>query len=138
MLYIPLGDGGAGGDPERNGDDPFTLLGSLLRIDPTASPDAPYSIPADNPFADYDIVYVPYCDGSVFTGDATVDYGGVTTYHHGLRNLTVAVDALVENFPELDASLYSARGMGEARPLATNETPEGRQENRRVEFHEID
>lgn len=55
---------------------------------------------ARNPFADYDIVYVPYCDGSVFTGDATVDYGGVTTYHHGLRNLSVAVDALRDNFPD--------------------------------------
>lgn len=55
---------------------------------------------ARNPFQDYDIVYVPYCDGSVFTGDATVDYNGVTTYHHGLRNLSVAVDAMTNNFPD--------------------------------------
>ena len=26
----------------------------------------------DNPFADYSIVYMPYCDGSVFTGDKDV------------------------------------------------------------------
>ncbi|MDG2303609.1 MAG: pectin acetylesterase-family hydrolase [Candidatus Binatia bacterium] len=52
-----------------------------------------------NPFADFDIVYVPYCDGSVFTGDATVDYDGIRTYHHGFRNLSVAVDALTNNFP---------------------------------------
>lgn len=52
-----------------------------------------------NPFADWDVVYVPYCDGSVFTGDAIVDYDGVQTYHHGLRNLSVAVDALTSRFP---------------------------------------
>ena len=53
-----------------------------------------------NPFADWDVVYVPYCDGSVFTGDAIVDYDGVQTYHHGLRNLSVAVDTLTSNFPD--------------------------------------
>ena len=35
-LYIGLGDGGAGGDPERNGLDLSTLLGKILRIDPDA------------------------------------------------------------------------------------------------------
>ena len=52
MLYITLGDGGSGGDPERRADDPSSLLGSLLRIDPTPSGDLPYTIPTDNPFAD--------------------------------------------------------------------------------------
>lgn len=52
MLYVALGDGGAGGDPERRAGDPTQLLGSLLRIDPTPSGDAPYTVPADNPFAD--------------------------------------------------------------------------------------
>ncbi len=51
-LYIGLGDGGSGGDPQGNGQDLTTLLGSLLRIDV----DRPgggraYGIPADNPFA---------------------------------------------------------------------------------------
>ena len=27
----------------------------------------------DNPFADYSIVYMPYCDGSAFGGDNDVD-----------------------------------------------------------------
>ena len=52
MLYIAVGDGGSGGDPERNASDPSTLLGSLLRIDPHPDRDQPYTIPADNPFAD--------------------------------------------------------------------------------------
>ncbi len=49
-LYVALGDGGSGGDPERYASDPSSLLGSLVRIDPTPSADAPYTIPADNPF----------------------------------------------------------------------------------------
>jgi glucose/arabinose dehydrogenase len=48
MLYIGLGDGGSGGDPDDNGQDKGTLLGSLLRLDVDGG--TPYAIPADNPF----------------------------------------------------------------------------------------
>jgi glucose/arabinose dehydrogenase len=52
-LYIALGDGGGGGDPEGNGQDTQALLGKILRIDPTSpSGGQEYGIPADNPFAD--------------------------------------------------------------------------------------
>ena len=47
-LYIGMGDGGSGGDPGNNGQNPATLLGSLLRIDIDSSD--PYGIPPDNPF----------------------------------------------------------------------------------------
>jgi glucose/arabinose dehydrogenase len=50
FMYMSLGDGGSGGDPGYNGQRPQTLLGSLLRIDPRPSEDAPYTIPEDNPF----------------------------------------------------------------------------------------
>lgn len=50
MLYIGMGDGGSGGDPERRSLAPHELLGKLLRIDPRASGDRPYTVPADNPF----------------------------------------------------------------------------------------
>ena len=51
MLYLGLGDGGSGGDPQGYGQDRSTLLGSVIRIDvSTAQPGAPYAIPATNPF----------------------------------------------------------------------------------------
>ena len=37
-LYIATGDGGGGGDPDRNGQDLDSLLGKLLRIDPRLGP----------------------------------------------------------------------------------------------------
>ena len=50
-LYISTGDGGGGGDPFRNGQNPAVLLGKLLRIDvESAITPATYSIPATNPY----------------------------------------------------------------------------------------
>lgn len=53
LLWIGLGDGGSGGDPENRSQDPDELLGKLLRIDPDGGDgDRAYGIPTDNPFAD--------------------------------------------------------------------------------------
>ena len=49
MLYVGMGDGGGGGDPEEAGQDPLKLLGKLLRIDVDAA--QPYGMPAGNPYA---------------------------------------------------------------------------------------
>jgi glucose/arabinose dehydrogenase len=49
-LYIGLGDGGSGGDPEGNGQSLGTLLGKMLRIEPTPTGPEPYRVPGDNPF----------------------------------------------------------------------------------------
>lgn len=52
LLYIGLGDGGWRADPKNNGQNPNTLLGSILRINPAEDPNTklPYQIPSDNPF----------------------------------------------------------------------------------------
>ena len=50
-LYIGLGDGGDGGDPQDHGENRQTLLGSMLRINVDNATEAtPYEIPADNPY----------------------------------------------------------------------------------------
>jgi glucose/arabinose dehydrogenase len=47
FLYLSTGDGGGGGDPLQNAQDPTRLLGKMLRIDVSTQP---YSIPSTNPF----------------------------------------------------------------------------------------
>jgi glucose/arabinose dehydrogenase len=47
-LYIGMGDGGDGGDPQGHGQNPDSLLGKMLRLD-TEGGTAPYGIPPDNP-----------------------------------------------------------------------------------------
>ncbi|MCX4240495.1 PQQ-dependent sugar dehydrogenase [Paraliomyxa miuraensis] len=51
LLYVAVGDGGAGGDPKGNGQDLGTLLGTILRLRVGAGIDG-YEIPAGNPFID--------------------------------------------------------------------------------------
>jgi glucose/arabinose dehydrogenase len=50
-LYIGLGDGGNGGDPDKNGQDLSALWGKILRIDVDhKDAELAYAIPKDNPF----------------------------------------------------------------------------------------
>jgi glucose/arabinose dehydrogenase len=48
-LYIGMGDGGSGGDPQNRAQNDGVLLGKMLRIDVDGG--SPYGIPPDNPFA---------------------------------------------------------------------------------------
>ena len=49
LLYLGTGDGGGGGDPGENAQDPESLLGKLLRIAPRGG--GGYDSPSSNPFA---------------------------------------------------------------------------------------
>ena len=51
-LYVGMGDGGSGDDPDHRAQDPRELLGKMLRIDvnvPDGHPNG-YAVPGDNPF----------------------------------------------------------------------------------------
>ncbi len=88
----------------------------------------------ENPLKDFSIVYLPYCDGSVFTGDNDVfdpDYPAAAArqlgvppelippvrYHRGLQNLTAGIDIAKEMFPKAHKIVVtgsSAGGVGAA------------------------
>jgi hypothetical protein len=81
----------------------------------------------DNPFADYSIVYMPYCDGSVFSGDNDVfdpAFGeaigvpsAVVRFHRGLRNQSAGMDLAKATFPNahrITLAGSSAGGVGVA------------------------
>ena len=50
FLYLGLGDGGSGGDPENRAQNRAELLGKILRVD--VDHGHPYAIPSDNPPTD--------------------------------------------------------------------------------------
>ena len=52
FLYIGLGDGGSGDDPDHRAQNPAELLGKMLRIDVSVADSHPtgYDVPSDNPF----------------------------------------------------------------------------------------
>ena len=76
----------------------------------------------DNPFADYSVVYMPYCDGSTFSGDNDVKLDlafpfGPTRHHRGLRNVSAGMDVAAEMFPrakQITVMGHSAGGVGAA------------------------
>ncbi len=49
-LYYSLGDGGNGGDPWENGQNPGTVLGKLLRLDVNRASAPYYNVPSSNPY----------------------------------------------------------------------------------------
>ena len=50
-LYVGLGDGGGGGDPQETGQDLTRLLGKILRLDVDVDVPPYYAVPPTNPFA---------------------------------------------------------------------------------------
>lgn len=50
FLYIAVGDGGSGGDPNNYSQNKKSPLGKILRIDVNSTTKGNYGIPADNPF----------------------------------------------------------------------------------------
>ena len=70
---------------------------------------------ADNPVASWNIVYVPYCDGSMFTGDRDHDEDGdgePDRFHRGLANLSAALDVAKAQFPKPKRILFSGSSGG--------------------------
>ncbi len=65
-----------------------------------------------SPFYGWNVVYASYCDGSVFTGDDVADYAGKQTPHHGLWNLSGAINLATANFPAPKRIVVSGSSAG--------------------------
>jgi len=120
MLYLAVGDGGGhrgegpGQVPGGNSQSLDTLLGKILRIDPTPSADRPYTVPADNPYA--------------------AGGGLPEILHHGLRNpwrfsfdrrtgdLWIG-DVGQDHWEEIDVVPGAARGLNFGYPLVEGTHP---------------
>ncbi|MEM6746992.1 MAG: pectin acetylesterase-family hydrolase [Pseudomonadota bacterium] len=68
----------------------------------------------DNDLGDWSVVYMPYCDGSVFGGDNAIeddpDFG--TRHHRGLRNLSAGMDVAKSVFGDPEKVLIAGSSAG--------------------------
>ncbi|NQX88665.1 MAG: vtpJ-therm [Halioglobus sp.] len=56
----------------------------------------------DNPLKDYNVAYLPYCDGGIFSSDIDYDTdndGDNDRFQRGLHNLSAALDVVSRTFP---------------------------------------
>jgi hypothetical protein len=88
---------------------------ALCRATETANPQIPkYGVlnaaDADNPVAGWNVVYSPYCDGSLHFGDS--DIPDQNRKHHGLRNVSASLDVAKEKFPKPRRVLLTGASAG--------------------------
>jgi hypothetical protein len=70
---------------------------------------------AENPVADWNILYVPYCDGSVFGGNNDFHDAAKPNevrLHHGQRNFSAALDLALAHFPHPEKVLLAGSSAG--------------------------
>ena len=72
-----------------------------------------------NPFADWSMVFAPYCTADVFSGNATTTYApGLTVHHKGYVDATAAVDEVATAFPDAtEVVVTGLSGGGVAAPV---------------------
>ncbi|MFN2227621.1 MAG: pectin acetylesterase-family hydrolase [Anaerolineae bacterium] len=83
-------------------------------VEGTPTPGVPTPVPA-NPLSAWNIISVPYCDGSVHLGDNDADYDGdgeADHYHQGLKTTSAAVALMKELFPDSQKILIAGCGAG--------------------------
>ncbi len=68
-----------------------------------------------NPLKEWNVAYLPYCDGSLFVGDIDHDDDGdgePDRFHRGLQNLSAALTHTREQFPQPDRVLLTGSSAG--------------------------
>lgn len=70
---------------------------------------------SQNPAHDYDLGYVPYCDGSMMMGDREVDSDGDginDRFFRGVRNLSASLDVIHGVFPQPERIVLAGNSAG--------------------------
>jgi hypothetical protein len=68
---------------------------------------------AENPLADYSLVYVPYCTGDGHIGNTTTEYSpDVVIEHRGAANADAALEYLVAQYPNAEQVLVTGASAG--------------------------
>jgi cysteine-rich repeat protein len=67
---------------------------------------------AENPVADWSLVYVPYCSGDIYAGDNEAMVGGELRYFYGYSNFTAFLEHWVPAFGDLDQVALSGSSAG--------------------------
>lgn len=100
ILYFQ--DGGACYSAETCDPNSPTGGGYNTRVDEGPDPAGVFAFSDErNPFADYSVVYVPYCTADTHLGNATTEYApDLTIQHKGAVNGNAALDHLAATFPD--------------------------------------
>lgn len=93
-----------------------TYKRSLAGADPDAAGQGVFAFDDDrNPFADWTVVYVPYCTGDLHLGENLADYGdGVVVDHRGAINAGTALAATATAFPDATDVVVAGSSAGSA------------------------
>jgi hypothetical protein len=67
----------------------------------------------ENVARDWNVVFLPFCDGSLFLGNNEVEEAdGSTRYHHGRQNLSAGVDLALKHFPDVKRIIIAGIASG--------------------------
>jgi hypothetical protein len=69
----------------------------------------------DNPVKSWNTAYLPYCDGSLFSGDVDLDLDNdnvIDRYHRGHKNLSAGLDLIANTFPNPKRILIAGLSAG--------------------------
>ncbi|WP_405229973.1 pectin acetylesterase-family hydrolase [Lentisalinibacter sediminis] len=105
--------------------DGIPVLGQSDQSPPQDVPTGIWRDDPSNPLSDYSIVYLPYCDGSVFIGDNQLPLNPETDvsyplplfpdgirYHRGLQNLSAGIDVAKDFFPDAHRVVVAGSSAG--------------------------
>jgi hypothetical protein len=71
------------------------------------------SFPDHPELGQFNAVFIPYCDGSVYAGDNIVhEPNGRTRFHHGRRNIAAGLDLAARRFPNPKRVLLAGSSAG--------------------------